>query len=255
MTTKQKTVKDKLKNVIHNVHGAKQFIRAHASMAMYVANWEVELMPHRLELAAFLEARGKDINNFNDVIQHGSLFLTASEDFLRGEFVKENVKLTQAEQENLKEELSDAFEDDKMKDKLMTKAAAVGWVIYDILRPHVDQEKVEELIQQKLAGIRLNLVSKFITDKIEDTTKDIERSLVLADRLEDTGIIINADDTVSCTTQEAKEYWDKFQNLTSKEAEEQGFVEADVDDVEEDLQQFHTEFAKMILECHENIKP
>jgi len=245
-------VKDKIYAVLENANGATQFIRAHASMAMHVENWALQLMPVRLELAAFLQGRGRDINNFNDVVQYGSLFLTASEDFLRGEHIKQDVSLTEAEKKELREELQDAFSDDKMKDQLMTKAAAIGWVLYDILTPHIDQVKVEAIIQKKLAGIRLNLVSKFASDQIQEVTIQLKKGLAISENLEENGLTVNTDETVSCSTAEVKQFWDKLQDPTNEFHEHK-----DVDSneaMDEELKNLNTSIAKMVLECHNIVK-
>lgn len=248
MEKKKQTVRNKILSVLENIVGAQQFIRAHAAMAMHVDNWEVELMPLRLELAAFVESREKDVNNLNHVIQFGSLWLTTEESFLRGEFVKENVKLTQEERENLKEELADAFHDPKLKDRMMTKAAAIGWVIYDIMTPYIDSAMVEEIIQRKIAGIRLNLMSKFASDQIEKVSKDMQKGLMVADRLEHMGLVLNADETVECESDNLQEYWNKISapDYVSPDASVMDTPEA----IEEELKDLKTPIAKMLLEAN-----
>lgn len=253
-TEKSLTVKTKLKAVLENAVGATQFIRTHAEMAMHVEGWAVELLPYRLEVMSFIRARGKDSNNFNDVVQYGSLYLTASDDFLRGEHIKADVELTKAEKRELTEELSDAFADDNMKDKMMTKAAAVGWMLYDILTPYIDQQLVEKVIQKKLLSIRLNLVSKFVTDEIEKTAGQLKKGAMIAERLEESGLVVNADDTVSCKTPQIQKIWDELQDPNHPDRKDDAFASDGDVHLEEELNKLNTPIAKMLLSCYNTVR-
>lgn len=245
------TVKDKLYAVLENAHGATQFIRAHASMAMAVDDWDEQLMRPRMELTAFILSSGKNINSFNDVVQYGSMFLAASEDFLRGEHVKEHVKLTLAERKELKEELNDAFNDDRLKDQLMTKAAAIGWMLYDILYPHLDQQQIEAVIQKKLLSIRLNLVSKFAVDEIQKTVAELKKGVMIAERLEESGLIINADDTVTCGNAHVQKIWDELQDPNHEDREEKAFANDEAANLDGLVKVLDSPVAKMVLSSHD----